>query len=73
MPTFQVTYADTVLRQAVVKADTADEAETRVRAQIDDGEHHHAVDTWTDDWQAEPHTDQPGSNRRCFECDQPLQ
>jgi hypothetical protein len=68
MPTCRVTYVDSVLREVVVTTDTADDAETLVREQMEQGEHHHAIHTWTDDWQAETHVIQAKHNWHCFEC-----
>jgi hypothetical protein len=70
MPTYRVTYTDSVLREAVVEAGNADDAEDLVRGQIDSAEHHHAVDAWNDDWQAEPCTRQSRRSLCCFECGQ---
>jgi vancomycin resistance protein YoaR len=72
MPTFQVTYVDSVLRQVDVQADTAEEAETLVREQMDHAEHHHAIDAWSDDWEVKPHAIPAKYNWRCFECGQLL-
>ena len=72
MPTFQVTYLDSVLRQAIVQAEDAERAEELVREQMEDAEHHHAVDAWTDDWQVEPLAHQLHYTRPCFECGKTL-
>jgi hypothetical protein len=72
MPTFEVTYVDSVLRAAVVEAGTAEEAETLVREQMEQAEHHHAFDAWNDDWQAQLVSKQTDFSRRCFECGQPV-
>ena len=72
MPTYRVTYVDSVLREAIVEAENGDQAETIVRQQMENAEHHHAVDAWNDDWQAEPRTSPATANRCCFECGKPL-
>lgn len=68
MARYRVTYVDSVLREVVLDAENDDEAEALARKQVDEAQHHHAVDAWNDDWQAEPYRRQPVVNRRCFEC-----
>jgi hypothetical protein len=68
MHTYRVTYTDAVLREVLVKANDAEHAERLVREQIERAEHHHAVDAWTDDWQAERYASRDRFHRRCFEC-----
>jgi len=68
MPKFRVSYTDSVLREAVVKAASKEQAEDIVRSQMEDGQHHHACDAWNDDWQVEPYRRPPLVNRSCFEC-----
>ena len=68
MSKFRVTYVDSVLREAVVQAPSAEEAEQTVRSQMENAEHHHVSDGWTDDWHVEPYRRPPLVNRSCFEC-----
>jgi len=68
MKKFRVTYVDSVLREAVIEARTANEAEEITRQQLDGAEHHHAIDAWNGDWQAEPYHRRSFVNSRCFEC-----
>jgi hypothetical protein len=68
MARYRVTYVDSVLREVVLDAANGDEAEALARKQVDEAQHHHAVDAWNDDWQAEPYRRQPVVNRHCFEC-----
>ena len=68
MPKFRVSYVDSVLREAVVEAVSAEEAEVAVRTQIENAEHHHACDAWNDDWTVEPYRHAPVVDRHCFEC-----
>ena len=68
MPKFRVTYVDSVLRETVVEAPSSEEAETIARTQMENAEHHHTSDGWTDDWQVEPYRRPPLVNRHCFEC-----
>lgn len=68
MPKFLVTYVDSVLRETVVEADSAEAAEEVARLQMERAEHHHASDAWNDDWAVEPYRHAPVINRRCFEC-----
>jgi hypothetical protein len=35
---------------------------------MENGEHHHTSDGWTDDWEVEPYRRPPLVNRHCFEC-----
>lgn len=66
---YRVSYVEGVLREAYINAESAEAAEEVVRSQMENAAHHHAVDAWTDDWQAEPHAKDPSSRRtRCFEC-----
>ena len=68
MSKYRVTYVDSCLREAVVEASSPEAAEEAVRRQMEDAQHHHAVDAWNDDWQAEPYKRPPIVNRTCFEC-----
>lgn len=68
MPKFRVSYVDSVLREAVVEAASAEAAEEAVRAQMENAEHHHACDAWNDDWAVDPYRHAPVANRHCFEC-----
>ena len=68
MPTFRVTYVDSVLRETVVEADSAEAAEEVARLQMENAEHHHSCDVWNDDWQVELYRRPPLDNRYCFEC-----
>lgn len=68
MPKFRVTYTDSVLREAVVNASSKQEAEAIVRSQMENAEHHHTSDGWTDDWEVQPYRRPPLVNRHCFEC-----
>lgn len=70
MPTFEVTYVHAVLCAAVVEPVSVEEAETLVREQMEQSEHHHAFDAWNDDWQAVLLTKQPNISHRCFDCGQ---
>ena len=65
MKKYTVTYVESVLREAVIEAKTAEAAEDLVRQQYLEAEHHHAVDVWSDDWQV--HDSKP-SSWSCFEC-----
>lgn len=64
---FRVSYVDTVVRETFVNARDENEAEDIVEGQIAQGDHHHMIDSYRDDTQAEPVTD---ISRRpmCFEC-----
>ena len=64
---YRVSYVDTVVRETFVHAHDANEAEDIVEAEIADARHHHAIDAYHDDVQAEAVT---GITRRptCFEC-----
>ena len=44
MTTYRVTYVDSVLRETIVKASTPEQAEDKVRSEIESATHHHAVD-----------------------------
>lgn len=68
MPKYRVTYVESILREAVVHAQSPQEAEDRVLEQKELAEHHHAVDVWEDDWQAEEYKRAAVVNRHCFEC-----
>jgi predicted secreted hydrolase len=68
MARYRVTYVDSVLREVILDAANAVEAEDLARKQLEEAQHHHAVDAWIDDWQAEPYRHQPVVNRHCFEC-----
>jgi len=68
MPKFRVSYTDSVLREAVVEADSREQAEAIAQRQMEQGKHHHASDVWIDDWQVEPYRRPSPDNRYCFEC-----
>ena len=70
MTTYRVTYVDSVLREAIVEAENPDQAETVVRQQMENVGHHHAVDAWNEDWQAQPRSASPILHPCCFECGQ---
>ena len=64
---YRVTYVDTVVRERFVHAHDENEAEDIVEAEIADARHHHAIDAYHDDVQAEAVTD-IGRRPTCFEC-----
>lgn len=64
---YRVSYVDTVIRETFVSAHDENEAEDIVEAQIAEAEHHHAIDAYHDDVQAEP-VDKIGRRPLCFEC-----
>jgi len=64
---YRVSYVDTVVRETFVSAHDEQEAEDIVEAQIADAEHHHAIDAYHDDVQAEP-VAATGRRPTCFEC-----
>ena len=68
MRSYRVTYADCVLREAVVDAVSPGHAITIVRQSVGDGEHHHAIFAYETDWSAELAEKRPPRNERCFEC-----
>ena len=68
MPKYRVSYVDSCLREMVVKAKSAEQAEELTRRQMEDGQHHHVADAWNDDWSVEPFRRHPLVNRRCVEC-----
>ena len=68
MARYHVTYVDSVLREVVLDAAGAEQAEELAREQLERAQHHHAVDAWNDEWHAEPYRRQPAVNRHCFEC-----
>ena len=68
MPKFRVTYVDSVLRETVVEADSAEAAEEVARLQLENAEHHHVCDAWNNEWAVDPYRHAPVINRRCFEC-----
>ena len=70
MPTYRVTYVDSVLCEAFVDAENGHKAEIIGRQQMENAEHHHAVDAWNDDWQAQPRAAAHVFNHCCFECGQ---
>ena len=65
---YRVSYGDSILRETVVHASTAEQALDMVRDEIGFGKHHHAADVWQDDWAAEPYQRPPVVNRTCCEC-----
>ncbi len=66
MTRYRVTYVDSILRVAFIDADSPESALEAATAETENAQHHHALDTWTDDWQAKPAQDL--SARSCFEC-----
>ena len=66
--TYRVTYEESVLREATVKAEDETRAIDTIRQQLENAEHHHAVEVWDHAWSAEPATKRPTVNARCFEC-----
>lgn len=68
MNEYRVTYTESILREAFVEASGPDEAVEAARAEFDDAQHHHAVDLWLDDFQAEESRPRPAAKRICFEC-----
>ena len=68
MRSYRVTYADCVLREAIVDAVSPGHAMKIVRQCVADGDHHHAIVAYESDWSAEPAEDRPPTQERCFEC-----
>ena len=68
MTRYRVTYTDSVLRVALIDAYSPEHAEQITQAQMENAEHHHALDTWNDDWQVERL--RQAHPRCCFECGQ---
>ena len=68
MKTYRVTYEESILREAIVEDTSEARAIDAVRQQLDDAEHHHAVEVWDHAWSAEPATKRPLVNARCVEC-----
>lgn len=69
MPTFRITYVESILREAVIDAHTPEMAEEAVMQQIENAEHHHSVDVWNDDFQVEQYQRPAAAgNRHCIEC-----
>ena len=66
--TYRVTYEESVLREATVEAEDETRAIDTIRKQLENGEHHHAVEVWDHAWSAEPDEKHPSTNARCFEC-----
>lgn len=64
---YRISYVDTVVRETFVNACDENEAEDIVEAQIADARHHHAIDAYHDDVQAEA-VDGIGRRPTCFEC-----
>jgi len=64
---YRVSYVDTVVRETFVNACDENEAEDIVEAQIADADHHHAIDAYHDDVQAEA-VAAIGRSRTCVEC-----
>lgn len=71
MTKYRVSYVESILREAIVEANSPQEAEDRVLEQKEYPEHHHAVDVWDDDWQVKEYKRAPVVNRHCFECGEP--
>jgi hypothetical protein len=63
---FRVSYVDTVIRQAYILATDEDQANDIIEEQISNGIHHHAIDAYHDDMQAEPADE--STRCCCFEC-----
>jgi hypothetical protein len=68
MAKYRVTYVDSCGREAVVEASCREAAEQLVRRQMEDGQHHHGIDAWNDNWCTERSKRRPFVNRACFEC-----
>ena len=68
MKTYRVSYVESVLREVVVEGASEEHATDIARLQMENAEHHHAVDVWNTDWSAEPSVKGPLVNARCFEC-----
>lgn len=64
---YRVSYIDTVVRETFVTAYDENEAEDIVEGQIAEGDHHHVIDAYRDDMQAEP-VRSIGRRSLCFEC-----
>lgn len=64
---YRVSYVDTVVRETFVNARDENEAEDVVEGQIAQGDHHHMIDAYRDDMQAEP-VSSIGRRPLCFEC-----
>lgn len=64
---YRVGYVDTVVRETFVNARDENDAEDIVEGQITARDHHHMIDAYRDDMQAEPVTD-IGRRPMCFEC-----
>lgn len=64
---YRVSYVDTVVRETFVNARDENEAEDIVEAEIADARHHHAIDAYHDDVQAQ-HVAEVGRRPTCFEC-----
>jgi hypothetical protein len=71
MNTYRVTYTESVLREVLIDAEDAEQAEDLAMGQIELGKHHHAVDVWDDDWRTELCQSVPSPTRTCFECGKP--
>ena len=61
-----VSYVDAVVREAFVEARDENEAEALVDEEFSNGVHHHAVDAYREDMQAQPAVER--SRHDCFEC-----
>ena len=68
MPRYRVTYVESSLRECFIAADTRDEAIEKVRAEFENGQHHHMVDGWDDDWSAVLNAMANGKAKPCIEC-----
>ena len=49
MKTYRVSYVESVLREVVVEGASEDHAIDVARLQMENAEHHHAVDVWNTD------------------------
>lgn len=68
MPRFRVTYTDGALRECFIEAKSPGDAEEIARAEFDNGQRHHMVDGWYDDWQAVPIPNTNNKSQLCVEC-----
>jgi len=68
MTTYRVTYVDSILRETIIEAATPEHAEDMARHEIELGKHHHSVDVWQDDWQAQEYDPPDNGNEYCWEC-----
>ena len=65
---YRVTYVESVLREVYVAAYSAQKANDFAIEQQQNAEHHHAINIWCNDWQAEPAGCSPVRRAACYEC-----